>query len=37
MPGRIILSGSGRIDHEHRLVYKVSDEILRIAQLRYHD
>jgi len=32
------LSGywSRRIDDEHRIVYKVSDESLLIAQLRYH-
>jgi len=37
-PLRHALSGYGsrRIDHEHRLVYKVSDETLMIAQLRYH-
>ena len=37
-PLRHALSGywSRRIDHEHRLVYKVSDETLMIAQLRYH-
>lgn len=32
------LSGywSRRINNEHRLVYKVSDETIYIAQLRYH-
>ncbi len=27
---------SRRIDHEHRLVYRVRDEVLEIAQCRYH-
>ena len=38
-PLRHALSGywSRRIDHEHRLVYKVADGTLVIAQLRYHD
>lgn len=27
---------SRRIDEEHRIVYKVSDDSLLIAQLRYH-
>ncbi len=27
---------SRRIDKEHRLVYKVTDELLIIAQCRYH-
>ena len=27
---------SRRIDHEHRLVYKVSDKKLMILQCRYH-
>ena len=27
---------SKRIDKEHRMVYKVTDETLFIAQLRYH-
>jgi toxin YoeB len=27
---------SRRIDHEHRLVYKVHDECIYIAQCRYH-
>ena len=37
-PLRHALSGywSRRIDHEHRLVYKVADGTLVIAQLRYH-
>ena len=37
-PLRHALSGywSRRIDHEHRLVYRLSDETLMIAQLRYH-
>ncbi len=37
-PLRHALSGywSRRIDHEHRLVYKVMDGTLVIAQLRYH-
>ena len=32
------LSGywSRRINDEHRIVYKVSDDAIRIAQLRYH-
>lgn len=32
------LSGwwSRRIDNEHRIVYKIKDENLLIAQLRYH-
>jgi len=28
--------GSRRITDEHRFVYKVSDDALEIAQLRYH-
>ncbi|MEW8485984.1 MAG: Txe/YoeB family addiction module toxin [Candidatus Thiodiazotropha sp.] len=37
-PLRHGLSGywSRRIDEEHRVVYKVADDILLIAQLRYH-
>ena len=37
-PLRHGLSGywSRRIDEEHRIVYKVSDDSLFIAQLRYH-
>jgi len=37
-PLRHGLSGywSRRITEEHRIVYKVDDEILYIAQLRYH-
>ena len=37
-PLRGALSGwwSRRIDREHRLVYRVSDESLLIAQCRYH-
>lgn len=37
-PLRHGLSGywSRRIDEEHRIVYKVADESLFIAQLRYH-
>lgn len=27
---------SRRIDHEHRLVYKIEDDIIYIAQCRYH-
>ena len=27
---------SRRIDHEHRLVYRVADGALQIAQCRYH-
>lgn len=27
---------SRRIDNEHRLVYKVSDELIRILSCRYH-
>jgi toxin YoeB len=27
---------SRRIDHEHRLVYRVRDGVLEIAQCRYH-
>ncbi|SFS58318.1 toxin YoeB [Sphingobacterium wenxiniae] len=27
---------SRRIDHEHRLVYRVKDDILIIAQCRFH-
>lgn len=27
---------SRRINHEHRLVYKISDDSILIAQLRYH-
>jgi toxin YoeB len=27
---------SRRIDHEHRLVYRVRDDVLEIAQCRYH-
>lgn len=37
-PLKHTLSGywSRRIDHEHRLVYKVTQQGLLIAQLRYH-
>ncbi|WP_275100250.1 Txe/YoeB family addiction module toxin [Sedimenticola hydrogenitrophicus] len=37
-PQRHGLSGywSRRIDEEHRIVYKISDDSLLIAQLRYH-
>ncbi len=37
-PLRHSLSGywSRRINHEHRLVYKVADDHIFIAQLRYH-
>ena len=37
-PLRHGLSGywSRRIDEEHRIVYKVADDSLYIAQLRYH-
>ncbi|MEW8690625.1 MAG: Txe/YoeB family addiction module toxin [Candidatus Thiodiazotropha endolucinida] len=37
-PLRHGLSGywSRRIDEEHRIVYKVTDDSLLIAQLRYH-
>ncbi|MBT3091661.1 MAG: Txe/YoeB family addiction module toxin [Candidatus Thiodiazotropha endolucinida] len=37
-PLRHGLSGywSRRIDEEHRIVYKVADDSLLIAQLRYH-
>ena len=28
--------GSRRIDREHRIVYKVTDNALSIAQCRYH-
>ncbi|MGB5440784.1 MAG: Txe/YoeB family addiction module toxin [Gammaproteobacteria bacterium] len=37
-PLRHALSGywSRRIDNEHRFVYKVSDDSIFIAQLRYH-
>lgn len=28
---------SRRIDREHRLVYRVQDDALQIAQCRYHD
>lgn len=37
-PLRHGLSGywSRRIDEEHRIVYKVSDDSLFIAQMRYH-
>jgi len=37
-PLRHALSGywSRRIDDEHRLVYRVSDDILTIADARYH-
>ena len=27
---------SRRINDEHRMVYKVQDDVLRIAQLRFH-
>ncbi len=27
---------SRRIDREHRLVYRVSDEVIQIAQCQYH-
>ncbi len=35
---RHALSGywSRRIDDEHRIVYKIEDDAIRIAQLRYH-
>ena len=37
-PLRYALSGywSRRIDSEHRIVYKVEDDAIFIAQLRYH-
>jgi toxin YoeB len=37
-PLKHALSGywSRRINHEHRIVYKVQDDSLLIAQLRYH-
>ena len=28
--------GSRRINHEHRIVYKIEEENVLIAQLRYH-
>ena len=37
-PLKHALSGywSRRITDEHRLVYRIDDEVLKIAQLRYH-
>jgi len=37
-PLKLALSGywSRRIDGEHRFIYKVSEDAIHIAQLRYH-
>jgi toxin YoeB len=37
-PLKHALSGfwSRRISHEHRIVYRVEDDVIELAQLRYH-